>query len=87
VKIVSNLFQPTLLSLSTQYYIGEQGMCMFCGLGFYPWMALSTCNHTHEDQNDAASQGSRAIEILKERYAKGEITKEQFMEMRKTIEQ
>jgi uncharacterized membrane protein len=50
-------------------------------------MALSTCNHTHEDQNDAVSQGSRAIEILKERYAKGEITKEQFMEMRKTIEQ
>jgi uncharacterized membrane protein len=63
---------------------------MFCGLGFYPWMALSTCNHTHENcpenHNDGASQGNRAVEILKERYAKGEITKEQFLEMRKEIE-
>ena len=53
-------------------------------------MALSTCNHTHEiyheGHNDERSQGGRAIEILKERYAKGEITKEQFLEMRKEIE-
>jgi uncharacterized membrane protein len=63
---------------------------MFCGLGFYPWMALSACNHTHEiyheDRIDTRSQGNRAIEIIKERYAKGEITKEQFLEMRKTME-
>ena len=53
-------------------------------------MALSTCNHTHEiyheDHDDGRSQGGRAVEILKERYAKGEITKEQFLEMRKEIE-
>jgi uncharacterized membrane protein len=63
---------------------------MFCGWGFYPWMALSTCNHTHEiyyeDHSDGRSQGGRAIEILKERFAKGEITKEQFLKMRKEIE-
>jgi len=64
---------------------------MFCGFGLYPWIALSTCNtHTHEvyheNYNQGQQSGSRAVEILKERYAKGEITKEQFLEMRKTLE-
>jgi uncharacterized membrane protein len=52
-------------------------------------MALSTCNHTHEvyeDHNSGHSQGNKAIDILKERYAKGEVTKEQFLEMRRTLE-
>lgn len=31
--------------------------------------------------------GGNAIEILKERYAKGEITKEQFESMKKDLEQ
>jgi uncharacterized membrane protein len=63
---------------------------MLCGFGFYPLMALSTCNHTHEvyyeDHNSGHIQGNRAIDILKERYAKGEVTKEQFLEMRRTLE-
>ena len=53
-------------------------------------MALSTCNHTHEvyheSNNDGRSQGNSAMEILKERFVKGEITKEQFLEMRRTLE-
>jgi len=53
-------------------------------------MILSTCNQTHEvyheDHNDNRSQAGRATEILKQRYAKGEITKDQFLEMRKAIE-
>ena len=32
-----------------------------------------------------ANQG-RALEVLNERFAKGEITREQFLEMRKTME-
>jgi uncharacterized membrane protein len=52
-------------------------------------MALSTCNHTSEvygeDHNYGRSQGNRAMDILKERYVKGEITKDQFLEMRKTL--
>jgi uncharacterized membrane protein len=62
---------------------------MLCGFGFYPLMALSTSNHTHEvyeDHNSGHSQGNKAIDILKERYAKGEVTKEQFLEMRRTLE-
>jgi uncharacterized membrane protein len=54
---------------------------------------------SHEDEDIAASHGeedmhrdhrdqatSRAVGILKERYAKGEIGREQYQEMRKEIE-
>lgn len=53
-------------------------------------MALSTSNHTHEDyyedHNSGHSQGNRAIDILKESFAKGEIPREQFLQMRQTME-
>ena len=66
-------------------------MCIFCGLGIYPWLAYSSCNHKHEvypeEHNVRQNQGSGALKILKERYAKGELTTDQFLEMRKIIEQ
>ncbi len=34
-----------------------------------------------------AGGASRALEILKERYARGELTLEQYEEMRRTLEQ
>jgi uncharacterized membrane protein len=42
------------------------------------------CGHHHGQYY--ANQG-RATEILNERYAKGEITQEQYLQMRKTMEE
>jgi putative membrane protein len=45
-----------------------------------------TCSaHTPTPQRQTTS--SKAIELLKERYAKGEITKEQFQEMKQDLQQ
>lgn len=43
-------------------------------------------SHSHRDYYSSKRSDGRAVEILKERYAKGEITKEQFNEMRKELE-
>ncbi|MCK4884671.1 SHOCT domain-containing protein [Candidatus Bathyarchaeota archaeon] len=53
-------------------------MCFTCGLGWYPLIALSSCNGRYEHYHNESSQSGRALEILRERYAKGEITREQF---------
>jgi len=34
----------------------------------------------------ASSRGERALEIIKERYAKGEITREQYLKMKEELE-
>ena len=49
---------------------------------FLPWRNgnTSSSHRQHHDDNGA-------INILKERYAKGEITKEQFEQMRRDLEQ
>lgn len=60
---------------------------MSCGWGWIPFLALTTCNASHEHSQIIQSQANsnKAIEIIKERYAKGEITKEQFQEMKEEL--
>jgi uncharacterized membrane protein len=58
---------------------------MFCGFGMFPWLALSTCNHSHEHVQQEKADNKTAVEILKERYAKGEITREEFLEIKKDL--
>ena len=44
----------------------------------------SCSEHSHSQQPQ--QYGGRAIELLKERYAKGEISKEQFLQMKKELQ-
>jgi putative membrane protein len=51
-------------------------------------MGYARHHHLHdiEQKSSGTEQSSKASDILKERFARGEITKEQFEEMRKTLE-
>jgi putative membrane protein len=59
-------------------------MVLFCGLViwgiivFIRWLA---------NQGESENKKSNAIEILKERYAKGEINKDEFEEKKKNLTQ
>jgi len=72
-------------------------LCMvIVGLAIY-WIIVSSsrrgdhghCGHTGHyyasEGRHYAGQG-RSFEVLNERFAKGEITREQYLEMRKTME-
>jgi len=50
---------------------------------YYLVKSSSNENHSHHDRT--YHNAGRAVDILKERYAKGEITKEQFKEMQKEL--
>ena len=53
--------------------------------GFVIWGIVMLVKHVSRSEGPTSREG-RSLDILKERYAKGEITKEQFEEMKKNIQ-
>jgi putative membrane protein len=43
-------------------------------------------SHVHYSREMQPQAQGKAVEILNERYAKGEITKEEYLQMRKTLQ-
>ena len=75
---------------------GYGNMMNWAGFGFgWLWMLLwwvliilvivSVVKWLSDNQGSTKKDGNNALDILKERYAKGEITKEQFEQMKKDI--
>lgn len=65
-------------------------MVIFWGLVIWAILALvrgglghSCCGHNHDENK---RKESNAVDVLKERYAKGEISKEDFERMKKDLQ-
>jgi uncharacterized membrane protein len=79
-------------SLGTILLVGLVPLCalmmvaMMFGMHRMPWMPSGDRGHGHSDDRPAAgtrgASGGRALDILGERYARGELTSEQYEQMR-----
>jgi putative membrane protein len=63
----------------------------FFGFGIWPFIIILGVIFLiwaifHRKDEDIPEEYETALEILKKRYAKGEITKKEFLEMKKDIE-
>ncbi|MEJ2127050.1 MAG: SHOCT domain-containing protein [Candidatus Bathyarchaeota archaeon] len=62
---------------------------ILCAVGIY-YLIKSQTHDTcsaHAPTQQIRITSSKALELLKERYAKGEITKEQFQEIKQDLQQ
>jgi uncharacterized membrane protein len=65
------------------------GLALLCVVPFFTALIVSAITAYLVSQRLAAqaSAAAPALEILKERYARGELTREQYEEMRRVLEQ
>jgi putative membrane protein len=64
-------------------------VCLIVGAIVIYFLIVSSRNNCHPHYTPrytSADSASRAREILSERYARGEITREEFLEMKKELE-
>lgn len=62
--------------------LGEGGLCFPSGLEDF---TMCCCSRWRARRDEEPETASRALEILKERFAKGEIDKAEFEEKRRLI--
>ena len=61
-------------------------LCFIFGAIAIYYFLMSSRRGCHSNYAPRYNSSNRATEILSERYAKGEITKEEFLEMRKELD-
>jgi putative membrane protein len=68
-------------------------MLIFWGIVIWAIFALvrgvsghGYCGHNHDNYGENKHKENNALDILKERYAKGEVNKEDFEKMKKDLE-
>ncbi|MBL7126726.1 MAG: SHOCT domain-containing protein [Dehalococcoidales bacterium] len=62
------------------------GILWLVAAGFIVWLVVSIVRGTGNTRNQATGSSVSALEILKNRYAHGDISKEEFEEKRKALE-
>lgn len=70
------------------YYYGG-----FSGFGLFPFVIIlgvvlliwAIAAHRSDSDNEEITEEDSALEILKKRYARGEITKREFLEIKRDI--
>jgi putative membrane protein len=66
--------------------IWMMGILWLVAAGFIVWLVVSIVRGTGNTRNQADGSAVSALEILKNRYAHGDISKEEFEEKRKALE-
>lgn len=66
--------------------VGAVGLVLLAGLiAFVIWLLTSASSRSRTSIGGGTTPPKTAMEILKERYARGEITREEYLEMREHL--